>query len=245
MDRLKLKTTFHRKQWEWAYITQVLYENGFLKPGKKGLVFGVGTEPLPALFASMGCEIWATDLDIEDERSKIWKEQDQHSGSKIDVLNRDKICPEEIFDKNVHFENVDMNNIPTNLRGFDFNWSSCALEHIGGLEKSFDFIQNQLETLRPGGLAVHTTEFNLTSDSNTNTDPYCYIFRKRDILEIVDRLTRDKHYVYPIDWRRGTLAADRFVDIEPYKLNPHLRLLLTDYVTTSIGLIIKKNEYSV
>jgi hypothetical protein len=66
-DKLKEKPHFHRKLWEFVYIAQVLYENGFLRDGNRGLCFGVGTEPLPALFASMGCEITATDMDITSD----------------------------------------------------------------------------------------------------------------------------------------------------------------------------------
>lgn len=77
MNRLNLTPKLHRKYWEWVYITQSLWENGYLKPGNKGLVFGVGVEPLPSLFASMGCEILATDLDINEGYSKKWKDADQ------------------------------------------------------------------------------------------------------------------------------------------------------------------------
>jgi hypothetical protein len=42
----------HRKLWEWCYIAQVLWERGLLQPGRPGLGFGVGHEPLAALFAS-------------------------------------------------------------------------------------------------------------------------------------------------------------------------------------------------
>ena len=48
------------------------------------------------------------------------------------------------------------------------------------------------------------------------------------------------HYVYPLDFRQGTLMADNHVDIPPYSLNPHLRLQIDKYVATSIGLIVKK-----
>jgi hypothetical protein len=243
MDRLKRKPVLHRKVWEWAYITHVLYENGFLKAGNKGLVFGVGIENLPALFASMGCAITATDLDIKSGGSTQWQATNQHSGSNVNMLNSAGICPEDIFKKNVCYRNVDMNNIPDDLRDFDFNWSSCALEHIGGLQKSLDFMVNNLDTLRSGGLAVHTTEFNLSSNTDTLEDPNNVILREKDILSLVEKLTDMGHYVYPLDLKRGASPGDRFVDIPPYFKNDHpihLRLLLDDYITTSIGLIIRR-----
>ena len=53
---------FHRKQWEFVYNMQALWERGCIGPGKKGLVFAVGTEPAPSIFANYGCEILATDI---------------------------------------------------------------------------------------------------------------------------------------------------------------------------------------
>jgi hypothetical protein len=241
MNRLKLAPVLNRKEWEWVYITHVLYENGFLKSGNKGLVFGVGVENLPALFALMGCKITATDLDINSGISKQWRDTNQHSGSDINILNNAGIYPNDIFKQNVQYRNVDMNNIPSDLRNFDFNWSSCALEHIGGLQKSLDFFVTNLDTLRSGGLAVHTTEFNLSSNADTFEDPNNVILREKDIVSIIEKLTNMGHYVYPLNLKRGNLPGDMFVDIPPYRQYPvHLRLLLGGYVTTSIGLIIKK-----
>ena len=52
----------HRKIWEFCFIAQALDERGMLARGRRGLGFAVGTEPLPAMFASRGCAIVATDL---------------------------------------------------------------------------------------------------------------------------------------------------------------------------------------
>ena len=231
---------FHRKQWEFIYIIQVLYENGCIKAGNKGLVFGVGKEPLPALFASMGCKILATDLDCNTEQAESWIENNQHAQNDINKLNERNICDNKIFNENVSFMPLDMNEIPDTLKDFDFNWSSCALEHIGGLENSINFLIDNLKTLKSGGIAVHTTEYNLSSNEETLLDPNNVIFRKRNILEAVKKIESFGHYVYPLDFRQGTLMADNHVDIPPYSHGIHLRLQLDKYVTTSIGLIVKK-----
>ncbi len=59
--RIKEVPRWHRKQWEFVYICQALWEAGMLDAGKRGLGFGVGKEPLVALFAALGCNITATD----------------------------------------------------------------------------------------------------------------------------------------------------------------------------------------
>src|ERR1700684_3063496 len=51
----------HRKMWEWLIIAAALRERGMLAAGRRGLGFGVGQEPLVALFAAEGCEVVATD----------------------------------------------------------------------------------------------------------------------------------------------------------------------------------------
>ena len=51
----------HRKMWEWLFIAEALRERGMLAPGRSGLGFGVGQEPLVALFADAGCDVVATD----------------------------------------------------------------------------------------------------------------------------------------------------------------------------------------
>ena len=53
----------HRKQWEFVFIVSSLEKLGMLTPGKRGLVFAAGTEPLISYFASLGVEIVATDMD--------------------------------------------------------------------------------------------------------------------------------------------------------------------------------------
>ena len=60
----KGRTHLHRKLWEWCYIAQALDERGLLRSRSKGLAFAVGQEPLTAAFASLGCQVVATDLDL-------------------------------------------------------------------------------------------------------------------------------------------------------------------------------------
>jgi hypothetical protein len=238
---MNMEQKFHRKTWEHVYIAHALWDNGFLTEGNSGLGFAVGMEPLPALFASRGCKITATDLDVNVEQAKSWVKTGQHiGGTDKRKLNQDRICPDELFEGNVEFRNADMNHIPDSLTGYDFVWSSCALEHLGGMEKSLDFICNSLNTVRSGGLAVHTTEFNLSSDEELSPDPYCCILRKKDIVGISEKLTKLGHYVYPLDFRLGTCFGDKFVDIPPYKQVTHLRLSLFSFVSTSFGIIVRK-----
>lgn len=231
---------FHRKQWEFVYIMQALWERGCLQEGKRGLVFAVGSEPLPAVFANYGCNILATDIFPDDGISKGWNNDNQLCFG-LDSLYKSAICDRQTFDNRVEYQAVDMNNIPADLRNFDFNWSSCSFEHLGTIEKGFSFLKNQLKTLKNRGWAVHTTEYNITSNHETQDNNDTVIYRQRDINKIVSDLKKEGHLVEELDFSLGGLPEDFQVDIEPHLQDVHLKLQIGNYVATSFGLIIQKN----
>ena len=230
----------HRKLWELAYICQTLDERGMLQPGRRGLGFAVGAEKLPALFASRGCTITATDLPSDDERNRQWAQTGQWVGN-LTSLSHPEICPEQAFRDNVSYRPVDMNKIPDDLTGYDFTWSTCSFEHCGGIELGLRFLEEQMRCLAPGGIAVHTTEFNLSSNDATVMDGNCVIFRLKDIEWIITALRDAGHDVEPLDLSTGTQELDRHIDVAPYSQDRHLRLDLFGYASTSIGLIIRKS----
>jgi hypothetical protein len=219
-----------------------LWERGCIKKGKKGLVFAAGTEPLPSVFAKYGCKILASDIHPAKGETLGWATNGQLCFG-LESLNKRKLCDDDIFFKNVTYRPVDMNNIPDDLNDFDFNWSSCSFEHLGSIKKGLAFLSNQLSTLKPGGWAVHTTEFNISSDDKTlDNNQNTVIFRKKDIDHIVKTLRKEGHFVEPIDYSLGGLPEDFHVDIFPYEQDVHLRLQLNEFVVTSIGLIIQKKS---
>src|SRR4051794_19349884 len=79
LPRLRHPPMMHRKLWEWCYIAQALWERGLLAPGKRGLGFAVGTEPLSALFAELGCLIVASDQAPEEAVQSGWANSKQYA----------------------------------------------------------------------------------------------------------------------------------------------------------------------
>ncbi|WP_426141768.1 methyltransferase type 11 [Pseudomonas sp. DWP3-1-2] len=230
----------HRKIWEWVFVAEALRSNGFLRPGREGLGFAVGSEPLASAFASQGAQILATDLNTSSAVEKGWLINNEHAENKAS-LNERMLCDEAEFDRLVSFEFVDMNNIPPEFDGrFDFNWSSCAFEYLGSIQHGIDFVRNSMKVLKPGGISVHTTEFNVCSDDETIEEGPTVIFRKKDIQRMIDQLTDDGYKVAEMDWNMGTSPLDYHVDLPPYKQEVHLKLQLQGYTTTSIGVIIHK-----
>jgi len=232
---------FHRKQWEFIYVMQALWERNCIAAGKKGLVFAVGTEPLPAMFAKYGVDILATDIFPEQGIEKGWDNGNQLCFG-LESLNTRGICEEAEFKKRVSYLPVDMNDIPAGLVDFDFNWSSCSFEHLGTLEKGFRFLKNQLSTLKPGGWAVHTTEYNISSNDETQENNDTVIYRQRDIEQIVAELRNEGHFVEEVNFATGGLPEDFMVDTEPHQQKVHVKLQVGKYVVTSIGLIIQKKD---
>ncbi len=227
----------HRKLWEFCYIAQALHERGMLEPGRRGLGFAVGTEPLPALFTSLGCEIVASDLDIEEAQSKGWVDSSQHANSP-DSLNERNICSPDQFREKLNFRFIDMRNLPDGLGTFDFIWSSCALEHLGTLRLGEKYIYESLKYLKPGGVAIHTTEYNVRSNLLTVARGASVIYRKRDLEKIAKKLRR-QGYKIELDFTEGNMPLDKIVDKYPYTGEVHLKLRMYLFVATSFGLIIE------
>jgi len=230
----------HRKLWEWCFAAQAFHERGKLRPGMRGLGFAVGSEPLTALFASIDCDVVATDLDQAQAAQAGWVESNQHAAG-LEQLNVRGLCDADKFRQRVQFRSADMRSISTDLRGFDFVWSSCAMEHLGSLDHGVEFALNAMECLRPGGVAVHTTELNCESDTDTVETGGSVIYRQRDLLKLAEQLRALGHVVETLDFYTGETEADRHVDEEPYGGKAHIKLRIGGFASTSFGLIVTRS----
>lgn len=234
---------YHRKLWEYCFIAQALAERGKLQPGIRGLGFAVGQEPLAAVFVTLGCEVVGTDLDPAAAATKTdagnWSGTGQHAAS-LGALNARGICPAEAFAARASFRPVDMNDVPDDLTGFDFLWSSCAVEHVGSLDLSKRAVANMMKCLKPGGVAIHTTEFNVLSNEGTVETGWAVLWRQRDLEELAAGLRTASHRMAELDLTFGTTMPDVYVDEHPYKQHPHLKLRSEgNYIATSVGVIIE------
>ncbi len=241
---------YHRKLWEDAFILQALHEAGMLTPGRRALGFAVGQEPLPAILASRGVTVTATDIDVGDTRAREWIDTGQHV-SNTDALYRAHLGDRASFDALVRFRPADMGALPVELLdgSHDMLWSACAMEHLGGIAPGLAFVERAMACLKPGGIAVHTTELNLEPGEATLTEGPTVLFRRRDLEALQARLTAAGHTMLPFDLEHAPLLFDQFVDVPPYSAErfpvgqlhtPHLRLTIGGFVSTSIGMIIRK-----
>ncbi|QYU66614.1 class I SAM-dependent methyltransferase [Leptolyngbya sp. 15MV] len=218
---LKLHPGHHRKLWEHAFVLSVLLREAMVGPGRRGV------------------KVLATDAPTDETPNQGWATTNQFAAQAEDLFFAG-IVGRKVFDRLVSFRPVDMNAIPADLNDqFDACWSTCSLEHLGSLQHGLDFIENSLNVLRPGGIAVHTTEFNLTSNDETLELPSLALFRRRDIERLAARLIAAGHTVAPLNFHPGHEELDEVIDVPPYS-RPHLKLLVAHYTITSIGLIVRK-----
>lgn len=232
----------HRKIWEFAVIAQVFKEYRRSSSEVRCLGFGCGKEPLPKWFLDQGANVVVSDAPGDDPK---WVGTSQHAKSLSDLGIDDKSSG------SIEFLQIDMNAVPSDLLNgqFDFTWSAGSFEHIGGIEKSILFFCNQMRTLKPGGLACHTTEFNYESqfgpnftplDPTINADDLC-LLRYRDLADLAGRLWLQGDRLWTPDLTQGDNVADLFVDTHPYKQFPyHLNIQIGEFKTTSVVLIAER-----
>ncbi|WP_157182068.1 hypothetical protein [Methylobacterium sp. WSM2598] len=230
---------FHRKYWEWVFLIHQAETAGVVGPGKRGLVFGVGQEPLPAVFAQKGCIITATDAPTDIAQSTGWSNSDQFAEA-LATLPAGTMDRAE-FERSVEWRECEMNNIDPDFKDYDFCWSSCCLEHLGTLKAGMDFSKNSVvNTLKVGGVAIHTTEFNVSSNTNTVESGHTVIYRRQDLEQLIDDVRAMGHQMSDLKVAPDSLVIDNYVDTPPFSQFPHLKLMLEGYVSTSVGLVIRR-----
>ena len=232
-----------RKAWEWAAILEVLDSRGMLEKGRKGIGFAVGTEQLPSIMAKGGVKVLATDLSA-DETTDKWTSTGQHAAS-LDALFHPFFVSRQVFDDQVAFQAVNMNHLEDlPSEQFDFAWSSCALEHIGTLDDGLNFVVNCMRLLKPGGVAVHTTEYNVSSNDDTIAGGGDCIYRRQDIERLDGMLRLQSCGLERVDFDAGWHPNDLNFDRPPFFSGNgvHLKLELYGHVATSVLLVCHKGR---
>ena len=239
LDELRYPTNYaDRKSWEYAWLMQVLAYYGMMTPGRRGLGFAVGREPITAYLASRGVNVLATDAP-QSVVGEYWIESGQYARCVAD-LNHAELCTSAVLDKRVRFRGVDMNAVDADLRDFDFCWSLCAIEHLGDFERLEAFIFASIETLKPGGLAVHSGELfcgpaeQIPPASGNTIHP-----TEEQYTGLAERLQAAGHRVAPLNFNLGDNPVDQLIDHPPYS-DFHIKLNYSGIDTTSWGLIVQR-----
>lgn len=238
---------YNRKLWEWAFIVQSIEQLDLMRPGKAAVGFGCGNEAIPAMLASRGVDVLATDQTISS--GSQWAASGELM-SGLDGLARDHLIDRSALSERVRTRHVDMNDVPDDLGEFDIAWSSCVIEHLGSPARGLDFVLESLALLRPGGVAVHTTELELTRKAETADYGNCAVYRLEDLQDFAARVASAGYEASfnfhvamesPHDRWISLVSAPGGTVLEDVD---HLKLVIGDSVSTSVstsfGLIIRK-----
>lgn len=241
LDALRYPTNYSdRKSWEYAWLMQVLAFYGMMTPARRGLGFAVGREPITAYLAGRGVNVLATDAP-QSIVGEQWVESGQYARCVAD-LNHADLCDPALLEKRVRFRAVDMNAVDTDLRDFDFCWSLCAIEHLGNFELLEAFIFASLETLKPGGLAVHSGELFCGPAEQVPPSAGHTIHPTREqYIGLARRLEAAGHRVAPLNFNLGDDLVDQMIDHPPYG-DRHIKLNYMGIDTTSWGLIVQRRQ---
>lgn len=140
----------HRKLWELAWLAQRFDDMGLA--GGEFLGLGVGHEPLIFHLTHLSRSVVATDL---YSSGTAWQEA--------------RLAAETVYESSpfpyqrdrLTVRNMDMRRLEFAADSFDAVWSCSSVEHVQTLPQFVQIFREIHRVLRPGGVALVTTEFSL------------------------------------------------------------------------------------
>lgn len=227
-------TRLHRSVWEAVFIVCVLATEGCIEAGRSAIGFGVQRERVVSLLASRGVAVMATSQPAEGQQDEAVPPTEAFNLFYPEVIRLAE------YERLVALGRLDMRRLPANLGGLaDAIWSLSAVQRLGSVTAIGDFIEASLGALRPGGIAVHTMDLNVSSgEESIETGDFAAPAR-RDLEALVSRLVDAGHEVLPVNLHPGFEEADCIVDVPPYGL-PHLKVGFGGAVLASFGLVVRK-----
>ena len=99
-----------------------------------------------------------------------------------------------------------------------------------------------MEILKPGGISVHTTEFNVSSNDETASVGFNNILRRQDLEELDRQLRLIKCGLDGMDFYAGSHSFDLDFDSMPYFQGNgiHIKLQIEERIATSFLLVAQK-----
>ena len=171
-DELREAPRFHRKQWEFVQIFRALRDAGMLGPDKAGLTMGAGRERVLHAVARQVRTLTVTDLYRPQATWDCAETEDPDAYVKSNM-------PIPCDPDRIAVATMDMTSLDFPAGVFDFCYSSCAIEHIGGREAFLRHLDEVARVLKTGGVYVFTTEMAYQDESCEN--PGNYLFAPGDL----------------------------------------------------------------
>jgi SAM-dependent methyltransferase len=246
LQKLSSEGLIHRKDWEWALGIIAMHRFGKLNEKSTAIGVGSGTEPVPFYLANKVKHVYATDLYGQNDGWKRAAPSDFPENPK-------KYAPFPYKEDALTVLEMDGTKLEFPSESFDIAFSFSSIEHFGGGGDCGKNHSGALRSLReiervlkPGGLAVITTEYII------NDKEHLEFFNKRTIYsDLIDKLERLK-LVEPLDLRITSKTLDTVIDYSSigvswnninndYKrTHPHIVLRIKNILFTSIMLVFQK-----
>jgi SAM-dependent methyltransferase len=164
-----------RKTWEWIHGMAGLARLGCLAPDARALGIAVGHEPPAYWLASRVASVYATDL------YRGWFVGHEANPDVLD--DPAKYAPYPYPRERVAFFPMSGTAIAFGDATIDFIFSFCSIEHFGGLAQSRRSLREMARVLRPGGIAVVSTELLLNDVALQDALPEIYMFTPWELYE--------------------------------------------------------------
>ncbi|PZO03511.1 MAG: hypothetical protein DCF30_02755 [Hyphomicrobiales bacterium] len=165
------------KQWECAMMLRVLSECGTLRPGALIAGIGAGTEETTFALAARGCVVFPTDRYLE---VTPWSDV----APAAMMVRPEQYTQLEHDPRNVIPVHTDARALSLPSDFFDAVYSAGSIEHFGSLEAVRAAAEEIGRVLKPGGVAVLSTEFRLEGPNDKPWfDDNCILFTPELIRE--------------------------------------------------------------
>jgi SAM-dependent methyltransferase len=222
------KTGFiHRKDWEWALGIIAMRRFGKLNEKSTAIGVGAGREEVLFYLANKVNHVYATDL-YDGNSWKNFAPSDFPENPK-------KYAPFAYKEDALTVMRMDGTNLEFPSESFDIAFSFSSIEHFGGGGRNHSGALRSLReierVLKPGGLAVITTEYII------NDKEHPEFFNKRTIYsDLIDKLERLK-LVEPLDLKITTKTLDTVIDF--FTIDSNWDKLDNDYKKTHPVILIR------
>lgn len=228
---------WRRKVWEYLYVYKQYQAWAQGRQGLRALGFGSGLDRMAMLLSCQQQiqESWITD----GPAASCWVSTGQHVQGLEQYLQANQGF--ECQQQKLHYKYLDMNKFGPGEAEADFMYSLSSLEHLGSMDQSLEFILRSSHQLRPGGMAVHCTEYNVGSNDRTVLRGDSVFFRHQDLLRLQRLCAEQGLEMSPLDLQVRYHPFNGYKDSPPYTYNPsHMRIQFDEWELTSFGFCIRK-----
>ena len=225
----------NRKAWEVGMVVHALDQLGAITPTAEILGIGAAKEETISLLSPHVKRVFATDIYLDKGAWTDWHGQEL-------MIDASRFMAVPFNRRRVVWQHVDGRSLPYEDNSFDAIFSSSSFEHFGSENDIRQAISEACRVLKPGGVAVISTEFKISGPRDWFGN-----------VQLFDAERIQRVWLDGIDWQLTspldlTLDDTPFIDFErsihdeQYKLtaHPHIKLDNGEFRWTSVNLTLAK-----